>query len=82
MRIYKNKQSGELEKVICNKCKREIIAENGIIKEGVMNIKCDWDYFSNKDGQSHSFDLCEKCYDEIIKDFALKPAINDINEFV
>ena len=30
-----------------------------------------WDYFSEKDGQVHHFDLCEDCYDEWISGFRL-----------
>jgi ribosomal-protein-alanine N-acetyltransferase len=30
-----------------------------------------WGYFSKKDGERHSFDLCEHCYDKIIETFAL-----------
>ena len=28
-------------------------------------------FFSGKDGKKHSFDLCEECYDKMIKEFAI-----------
>ena len=29
------------------------------------------DYFSEKDGQIHHFDLCEECYDELVSGFKI-----------
>lgn len=66
MRVYKEEK---LEKIYCNKCGREIKVENEIVKEGLFSVDYKWDYFSNKDGMKHSFDICEQCYNEIVKDF-------------
>lgn len=66
MRVFKEKQ---LEELYCNKCGRKIEVQNHIVQEGVLSIDYQWGYFSNKDGKKHKFDLCEKCYDEIIKAF-------------
>lgn len=30
-----------------------------------------WDYFSEKDGEVHHFDLCEACYDELVSQFRI-----------
>ena len=37
----------------------------------VFSADCVWGYFSNKDGERHSFDLCESCYDELLKTFLI-----------
>ncbi len=66
MRIYKEERLAEL---YCNKCGKQIKVENEIIKEGSFSVDYRWDYFSNKDGRRHKFDLCENCYDEIVKSF-------------
>ncbi len=50
----------------CDCCKRKIKVENGIVKEGVFSIDYAWGYFSKKDGEIHSIDLCEECYDRIM----------------
>ena len=50
--------------------KRQVV-EHGIIREGSIGIDHAWDYFSEKDGQIHHFDLCEDCYDEMISGFKL-----------
>ena len=67
MRKYNTKN--EIQKITCNMCKRELKIENGIVKEGVFGSEYLWNYFSDKDGQVHSFDLCESCYDKLMKQF-------------
>ncbi|MDE5908433.1 MAG: hypothetical protein K2H52_06835 [Lachnospiraceae bacterium] len=71
MRIYLDKNKNELSAVICNQCKKELNVKNGIIKEGCFSGNIQFGYFSNKDGSRHSFDLCEECYDKMIKGFAI-----------
>ena len=45
--------------------------QQGIIREGCISIDHAWDYFSEKDGQVHHFDLCEECYDELVSGFKI-----------
>lgn len=60
------------EKILyCNKCGKKIKMEHGIVREGVITISHEWGYFSEKDGERHSFCLCEACYDKIRESFAL-----------
>ena len=56
----------ELLAVVCNNCGKDLLVENGIIKEGCFDVTSVFGYFSRKDGQIHSFDLCEDCYDRMI----------------
>ena len=69
MRVY---NEDKLVEVICNKCNRKITVENEIIKEGVFSVDYKWGYFSKKDNQIDRFDLCEDCYDELIRSFCVK----------
>ena len=69
MRKYKN--GGQLETVICNCCGKKIIVSKGVAREGVMHISHAWDFFSEKDGEVHHFDLCETCYDAMISEFRI-----------
>lgn len=62
-------------RVICNCCEKEIKTENGIEMEGVMHINKEWGYFSKKDGEMHRFDMCEECYDKLIKSFKIPISI-------
>ena len=41
--------------------------------EGVFHGQVQWGYFSQKDGESHSFDLCEECYDRLTGGFQIPP---------
>ena len=52
-------KDGRLESVICNRCGRKLAVRNGIVREGVFSSDHAWDFFSEKDGEVHHFDLCE-----------------------
>lgn len=77
MRQYQLKETKEIEKIICNKCGREIPAPGGCAREGVFSVDYTWGYFSDKDGQRHSFDLCESCYDELLRTFRIPAEIEE-----
>ncbi len=82
MRIYADDNKKELVSVICNKCKREIKVENGIVKEGCFCGDSQFGYFSNKDGMKHFFDLCEECYDKITAGFAIPVETKEAKELL
>jgi Fe2+ or Zn2+ uptake regulation protein len=75
MRQYRTEfvETTKLEKIICNKCGREIPVHQGVPCEDVLEVEKHWGYFSAKDGQVDSFALCEKCYDELVAGFQIKP---------
>ncbi len=65
------KEQKEITKVICNMCKKEIEVKNGIPEEEMLSVEQQWGYNSNKDGEKHSFDICEECYDKLRASFAI-----------
>lgn len=73
MRQYRKetKEIGCVEKIVCNQCGKEILVSNGHENEGVFHADYQWGYFSEKDGQRHKFDLCEKCYDSLLQGFQI-----------
>lgn len=71
MRRYNEEQGGKLVKVVCNRCQKELKVENGYLKEGCFQGNAVFGYFSKKDGIRHQFDLCEECYDKMVKQFAV-----------
>ncbi len=77
MRQYQLKETKELKKIICNKCGREIPADGGYPREGVFCADYVWGYFSGKDGERHRFDLCESCYDELLRSFRIPAEIEE-----
>lgn len=69
MRQYTIKETKQLEKIICNKCGKEIMIKNEIPTEDVLSVEKRWGYSSEKDNEVHAFDLCETCYDEMVRTF-------------
>ena len=79
MRCYKMESTKiqKLEKMVCNCCKKEIRTADGEPREGVFSVNYEWGYFSEKDGETHSFDLCEACYDKWIAGFQIPIEIEE-----
>ncbi len=80
MRKYRG--NGQLNTVICNCCGKKLIVEDGVVREGVMMVDHMWDFFSEKDGDVHHWDLCEVCYDQLVDQFRLEPDIEEQVEFI
>lgn len=77
------KYSGnEIEKVFCNCCGKKMAVEHGVVKEGVFIAEIKWGYFSEKDGEQHNFDLCEMCYDTMVKNFKIPVEHKNFKEFL
>ena len=58
MRQYQLKETKEITKIICNRCGKETKVVSGIPKREMLHVEHTWGYFSGKDGESCSFDLC------------------------
>ena len=69
MKIYD--ENKKLKKMFCNQCGRQLRTENGMLMEAAYEGRHNFGYFSHKDGVTHSFDLCEACYDKLIGTFAI-----------
>lgn len=84
MREYIDREQMEpqLTKVFCNQCGKELVVEDGIVKEGCFSVNYEFDYFSNKDGYIYSLDLCEECFDKWIHKFQNPVAIIETKEFL
>lgn len=64
----------------CNQCGQVIQSTNAY--EEYVEVSKSWGYFSNKDLETHSFHLCESCYDDIIKNFIIPIDIKKNNEAI
>lgn len=69
MKIYDEHQ--RLQSVICNGCEKKLFVENGLLKASAYEGKQTFGYFSERDGVTHQFDLCEACYNEWICKFRI-----------
>lgn len=74
--------NGQLERMICNACGKKLVVKNGIVREGVIRIDHTWDYFSEKDGQTDRFDLCEECYDQLTATFKIAVETEEQTEYL
>ena len=77
MKIYD--ENKKLKKMFCNQCGRQLRTENGMLMEAAYEGRQNFGYFSHKDGVTHSFDLCEACYDKLIGTFAIP--VTETEEF-
>ena len=71
MRKYEEKKENQVVEVYCNCCGKKIAVKDGMVMEGVLPVTVCWGYFSEKDGERHTFDLCESCYDKWIAGFQI-----------
>ena len=60
----------------CNVCGKEIKIINGIMREDVFEASKEWGYFSKKDLEIHTFNICESCYDKMISEFAIPVSVS------
>lgn len=69
MREYEAGTERKLERVVCNRCGKVMKVDKGILKEGCFHGEAVFGYFSQRDGENQSFDLCEDCYDKMTAEF-------------
>ena len=66
----------------CNKCGKEILVKyDAAYHQGTL-LQTEWGYFTNKDGEKHSFCLCEACYDQMISEFKIPIVVKHKTELV
>lgn len=65
MKIYKNKliDRRKLEYILCNKCGKNIDIKT---YKDYLEIYKTWGYNSNYDNETHEFELCQDCYNDLI----------------
>lgn len=73
--MIRTKEAVEIKKVtdviICDACGKEIKKNKFSEFEDYYHIEKMWGYHSGKDGRNDSFDICEECYDKMIKSIGL-----------
>jgi len=82
MKIYTEKEkiikTKKIKDVVCNKCGESmyIYVGNNISEYYKGTEAClSFEYGSNKDGESYKFDICDNCFDSIIKTFKHVPEV-------
>ena len=70
-----------MEQKVCNKCGKTLKV-NDIYREDYMEVVKNWGFFSNKDGKTYRFVVCEECCEELVKNFQIPVNISDTTELV
>ena len=72
----------EYQEIVCNCCKKVIQEGNGLPHAEYLHVEKEWGYFSGKDGERQEFDICEACYDKLVKSFQIPVKTIEITELV
>jgi hypothetical protein len=78
MRVYsekylEQKKDNKLVRAVCNCCGKELLVEEGILKEECIHMEHQFGFFGTRDGECDSFDLCQACYHKITAAFQIPP---------
>ena len=66
------RQTEEIKDIFCNMCGEKIYVNEFGQMQDFLQIKKEWSYHSLHDGETHEFDICILCYENIIKQFKIK----------
>lgn len=66
--------------IFCNMCGKHIEVVNGIFQEDFIEGYKEWGYFSEKDLETHKFNICEACYGELTQSFKVPVQISEKTE--
>ena len=64
----------------CNKCGTLICDERKLNNKDYLSVNKIWGYFSQKDCEINQFNICEDCYDKLIKEFVIPVEIEEKTE--
>lgn len=68
--------------IYCNGCGKRIAGWEKEMHEDFLHVEKAWGYFSNKDQERHSFDLCEACYDKLLEGFVKEAQTEEMTELL
>ncbi len=74
-KIKKEVEEEEVIGITCNKCGKSEKGENIDWMSNIESFNHSFGYGSNKDTETHKFELCDDCYDEFIKTFKISPEV-------
>ncbi len=63
--------------IFCNMCGEEVQKDQHGYYHSFFDTSYRWEYPSKFDNEVHSFQLCEKCYENFISSFKLPPNIEN-----
>lgn len=75
MRLYKTVTviDKEVTEIICNICGQKVDKDLYGNFFDYIHLEKTWGYNSKWDMESHSFDICQNCYEKIMKNARIRP---------
>lgn len=73
---------GTMKKIYCNSCGKEIKMMNLIPVEDYIYVRKNWGYFSEVDGRTQEFVLCESCVKDMEEGFTIPSKWCDTTELL
>lgn len=73
MKKYKKVLKDEMSDLICDICHQSCFScgeespWRNVTNAEYATLEANWGYFSNKDGESFSCEMCESCFDKVVK---------------
>jgi ribosomal-protein-alanine N-acetyltransferase len=71
-----------MEMIICNGCGRSIKVVNDIPREDYVRVSKAWGFFSEKDGITEDYVLCEACHKRMTEALTIPPTRRDTVELL
>jgi hypothetical protein len=80
---FQDKRVEVVVRTFCNKCGNLIDpGDLSGIESHSARIFATWGYGSPKDGEDHSLDLCEVCYDVFVHECRIPPTVTGLKGLV
>lgn len=80
MRKYDQKAKKEI--FVCNCCGQRIGDVDEKDRLPFLDVRQTWGYFSKWDGSTHTFHICETCYEKMIQSWCYPPDEEEATEWV
>lgn len=76
MRKYEEKPRPVLTDLLCDVCGKSCRTNYADVNFEYATLTAQWGYFSRKDGDNYAMELCEDCFDDVIKYLQQKKQIS------
>ena len=53
-----------------------------ILKDQFFSVNQTWGYFSEHDGETDYWDLCQDCYKKLVQSFQIEPDVSEAAELM
>lgn len=83
--MEKTIQNANKTAVVCSCCGKIIFQSEkpeSVVTADYLHVSKTWNYFSERDGETDQFDICEACFARWTAGFALPPVTSEETELI